>query len=63
MILYIENMKFDSIVLAIYNVYKVIIRTVLAWSTLAPAPTKNSHTGRWPLLEAYDKGVRQFYIN
>ena len=43
-------------------VYIVIIRTTSAWSILAPAPARNSHTGRWPLLEANDKGVRPSYI-
>ena len=44
-------------------VYIVIIRTLSARSISAPAPTRNSHTGRWPLLEAHDKGVLLYYIN
>ena len=62
-ILYKKYEIWLKIVLALYNVYRVIIRTLLAWSTLAPALTKNSHTGRWPSIEASDKGVDPSYIN
>ena len=43
-------------------VYIVIIRTLSARSISAPAPTRNSHTGRWPLLEAVIKGVCPCYV-